>query len=310
MFIEFLSKINAFNDICLDFIMKFVQFIHVPDFLQEAAAESINLIPYLFIIFIIIEIFENYFSEEIEKLSLSSRLWGPVIGSMLASIPQCGFSVIATMLYVKRFITKGTLVAVYLATSDEAVPILLVHPEKVSVILPVIVLQIIIGVIFGYITDIIFKPEKLEAEPENIKVDECGCCNHHIHSKVTKLFIHPLKHTINIFIFILVINCLLDYSLTLASGGITKIFAVHNFWQPFVAAIVGLIPNCATSVLLVMLYIKASLSFGAMIAGLSTNAGLGLLVLFKNNTSVKDSLNIVGLLLVIAILVGVVIQFL
>ena len=173
-----------------------------------------------------------------------------------------------------------------------------------------IVLKIIIGVIFGYITDIIFKPEKLEAEPENIKVDECGCCNHHIHSKVTKLFIHPLKHTINIFIFILVINCLLDYSLTLASGGITKIFAVHNFWQPFVAAIVGLIPNCATSVLLVMLYIKASLSFGAMIAGLSTNAGLGLLVLFKNNTSVKDSLNIVGLLLVIAILVGVVIQFL
>lgn len=310
MFIKFLSEINALNDVCLDFIMKFVQFIHVPAFLQEAVAESINLIPYLFLIFVFIEIFENYFSEEIEKLSLSSRLWGPVIGSMLASIPQCGFSVIATMLYVKRFITKGTLVAVYLATSDEAIPILLVHPEKVSVILPVIVLKVFIGIIFGYITDFIFKPEKLETKPESLKVDEFGCCHHHIHSKVTKLFIHPLKHTINIFIFILIINCLLDYSLTLASGGITKLFAVHQLWQPFVAALTGLIPNCATSVLLVMLYIKASLSFGAMIAGLSTNAGLGLLVLFKNNTSVRDSLKIVGLLLIIAVLVGLIIQYL
>ncbi|MBR1942829.1 arsenic efflux protein [bacterium] len=309
MIIRFLQQITNFNEICMEFLMKFVQFLHVPEFLQEAVAESINLIPFLFLIFLFIEIFENYFSEKIEKLSLSSRIWGPFVGSCLASIPQCGFSVIATMLYIKRFITLGTLIAIYIATSDEAIPILLVHPESFSVIIPVILTKIGFGMLAGYIVDFIFKTE-VKISKEHIEVDECGCCHNEIHSQVTNLFIHPLKHCFNVFIFILIVNCCLDFAFSFASDAVNNIFNVYKPLQIVLASFVGLIPNCATSVLIVMLYLKHVISFGALIAGLSTNAGLGLLVLFQNNENKKECLKIVVILLVIAIIAGITLQIL
>ena len=289
--------------------MKFVQFIHVPVFLQEAVAESINLIPFLFIIFLFIEIFENYFSEKIEKLSLSSRLWGPFVGSIIASIPQCGFSVIATMLYIKRFITLGTLIAIYVSTSDEAIPILLVHPESFSVIVPIVATKICIGMVAGYAVDFIFK-SSLEKAPEKIEVCECGCCHNEIHSQVTNLFIHPLKHCFNVFIFILVVNCCLDFAFSFASNTINNLFNIHSGLQVILASFVGLIPNCATSVLIVMLYLKHIIVFGALIAGLTSNAGLGLLVLFQNNEDKKECLKIVGILLFTAFIAGIILQIL
>lgn len=309
MIIQFLQSINNFNEHCMDLIIKVVQFLHIPEFLQEAVAESINLIPYLFIIFLFIEIFENYFSEKIEKLSLSSRIWGPFIGSCLASIPQCGFSVIATMLYVKRFITLGTLIAVYLATSDEAIPILLVHPESFSIIGPVIAIKIIIGMAAGYIIDLIFKTEIKESK-EHIEVHECGCCHNEIHSQVTNLFIHPLKHSLNVFLFILIVNCCLDFAFSFAGESMNSLFNVNKIFQIVLASFVGLIPNCATSVLIVMLYLKHVIVFGALIAGLSTNAGLGLLVLFQNDEDKKECFKVIGILLIVAIIVGIILQIL
>ncbi len=309
MIIQLLQHISNFNEHCIDLIMKFVQFVHVPVFLQEAVAESINLIPFLFIIFLFIEIFENYFSEKIEKLSLSSRIWGPFVGSVIASIPQCGFSVIATMLYVKRFITLGTLVAIYISTSDEAVPILLVHPESFSVILPVIATKVCIGIFAGYTVDFIFKTD-LKKTPDKIEVCECGCCHNEIHSQVTNLFIHPLKHCLNVFVFILIVNCFLDFVLIYAQNTMQNIFNVNHLLQVIVASFVGLIPNCATSVLIVMLYLKHVIAFGALIAGLTSNAGLGLLVLFQNNEDKKECLKIVGILLFAAFIAGIILQIL
>ena len=200
MFIEFLEKIISINEIIPDLITKFIQIFNIPEFLQESIAESFNLVPFLFVF---IEISENYFSEKIEKLSLSSRLWGPFIGSCLASLPQCGFSIIATILYIKKFVSLGTLIAVYISTSDEAIPILLANPSMFSSILPLIFTKIIIGVMAGYLIDFIFKPQ-LKINDEKIKLEEHGCCHHKIHSKVSKLLIHPLKHTLNIFLFILI----------------------------------------------------------------------------------------------------------
>ena len=309
MIIQFLQQVNNFNERCIDIIMNFVQFIHVPAFLQEAVAESINLIPFLFVIFLFIEIFENYFSEKIEKLSLSSRIWGPFVGSVIASIPQCGFSVIATMLFVKRFITLGTLIAIYISTSDEAIPILLVHPESFSIIAPVIATKVGLGIVAGYIVDFIFK-SNLEKTPEKIEVCECGCCHNEIHSQVTNLFIHPLKHCFNVFLFILVVNCCLDFAFSFANNAMNNLFNIHGLLQVILASFVGLIPNCATSVLIVMLYLKRVIAFGALIAGLSSNAGLGLLVLFQNNEDKKECLKITAILLFIAILVGFALQIL
>lgn len=309
MLIEILNNITNFNEASVALIQNGLKYLHLPEVFLEPAAESIILIPFLFVIFVFIEIFENYFSERIENFSKYSAKYGAVIGALLASIPQCGFSVIATMLYVKRFITLGTLIAVYLATSDEAIPVLLMYPDKFSVILPVIAIKVGIAILVGHSIDLIIKPE-LKKAPDKIEINETGCCHNKIQSHVQNLLIHPLKHTFNIFLFILLINCVLGYSLTMASGGIMALFTSNSYLQIIISSVVGLIPNCAISVLIVMLYIKSALSFGALISGLSTNAGLGLLILLKNNESIKDSLCIISILLVTSIITGFVIQLL
>lgn len=309
MLIEILNNITNFNEASVALIQNGLKYLHLPEVFLEPAAESIILIPFLFVIFVFIEIFENYFSERIENFSKYSAKYGAVIGALLASIPQCGFSVIATMLYVKRFITLGTLIAVYLATSDEAIPVLLMYPDKFSVILPVIAIKVGIAILVGHSIDLIIKPE-LKKAPDKIEINETGCCHNKIQSHVQNLLIHPLKHTFNIFLFILLINCVLGYSLTMASGGIMALFTSNSYLQIIISSVVGLIPNCAISVLIVMLFIKSALSFGALISGLSTNAGLGLLILLKNNESIKDSLRIISILLVTSIITGAVIQLL
>ena len=309
MLIEILNNITNFNEASVALIQNGLKYLHLPEVFLEPVAESIILIPFLFVIFVFIEIFENYFSERIENFSKYSARYGAVIGALLASIPQCGFSVIATMLYVKKFITLGTLIAVYLATSDEAIPVLLMYPDKFSVILPVIAIKVGIAILVGHSIDLIIKPE-LKKAPDKIEINETGCCHNKIQSHVQNLLIHPLKHTFNIFLFILLINCVLGYSLTMASGGIMALFTSNSYLQIIISSVVGLIPNCAISVLIVMLYIKSALSFGALISGLSTNAGLGLLILLKNNESIKDSLRIISILLVTSIITGSVIQLL
>lgn len=309
MLIEILNNITNFNEASVALIQNGLKYLHLPEVFLEPVAESIILIPFLFVIFVFIEIFENYFSERIENFSKYSAKYGAVIGALLASIPQCGFSVIATMLYVKRFITLGTLIAVYLATSDEAIPVLLMYPDKFPVILPVIAIKVGIAILVGHSLDLIIKPE-LKKAPDKIEINETGCCHNKIQSQVQNLLIHPLKHTFNIFLFILLINCVLGYSLTMASGGIMALFTSNSYLQIIISSVVGLIPNCAISVLIVMLYIKSALSFGALISGLSTNAGLGLLILLKNNESIKDSLCIISILLVTSIITGSVIQLL
>ncbi len=309
MLIEILNNITNFNEASVALIQNGLKYLHLPEVFLEPVAESIILIPFLFVIFVFIEIFENYFSERIENFSKYSARYGAVIGALLASIPQCGFSVIATMLYVKKFITLGTLIAVYLATSDEAIPVLLMYPDKFPVILPVIAIKVGIAILVGHSLDLIIKPE-LKKAPDKIEINETGCCHNKIQSHVQNLLIHPLKHTFNIFLFILLINCVLGYSLTMASGGIMALFTSNSYLQIIISSVVGLIPNCAISVLIVMLYIKSALSFGALISGLSTNAGLGLLILLKNNESIKDSLRIISILLVTSIITGSVIQLL
>ena len=309
MFIQILNHINNFNEMCMNSITSFVHLFNVPKFLIDPIAESINLIPFLFFIFVIIEIIENYFSEKIESLSLNSRKFGPLIGSILASIPQCGFSVIATMLYIKKYITLGTLLAVYLATSDEAIPILLVHPERVSIIMPILLIKITIGIICGYLIDFIIRPQ-VQEKLNHVEVDESGCCHNKIHSTIKTLFIHPIKHTFNIFVFILIINCCLSFCLTYFNSTLNALFNTNQYTQIFLSSLVGLIPNCGASVLIIMLYLKNILNFGALISGLSTNAGLGLLVLFKNNSSIKNSLFILTILLVISCFFGLLIMLL
>jgi hypothetical protein len=209
----------------------------------------------------------------------------------------------------------GTLIAIYLATSDEALPVLMAHPDKFKYILPVIVVKLLVAIPAGYLIDWIFKSELREiSEPEKAQPqsneEEPGCCKHDVtHPGKKQLILHPLKHTLNIFLFILGITLLLNFLID--EEKITDFyqngFLLYKIVQPVITAIVGLIPNCAVSLAITVMLIKGTISFGAAMAGLLSNAGLGLLVLLRGNRA-KNNIKIVVILLVISILCGEFIQ--
>ena len=284
--------------------------IPMADWLLDAILDSIHTLPLLFIVFLIIEAIEYFYADRINHLIKKAEKAATVIGASLAIIPQCGFSIIATSLYLRRYLTKGTLIAIYLATSDEAIPILLTQPDKIHYIVPIISIKLLIAIIAGYLIDIIFKDNKYIPIKEEIE-EHSGCCHHSIDERHPKeLIIHPVKHTLNIFGFILVITILLNFFINVC----LKYPFVHSFFhnikfiEPVITAILGLIPNCAISVGLTMMLINGTLKFSAVMAGLLSNAGLGLLVLFKHHENYKDTIKIISILLIISIISGYILQ--
>ena len=282
----------------------------IPDFAVDALKDSINLVPFLFFIFVFIELFENYFSKKIISFLKFSQKIGPIIGALFAIIPQCGFSVVATLLYLKKFITVGTLLSVYIATSDEAIPILLTNPEQFKTVGYLIVIKLILAILAGYVVDMLIKTDvriqnatENDINPEN----EEGCCHHHFHElKLKNLILHPIQHTFLIFMFILAVCLGLNYAFEIfTQEKIEALMLNHSLLQPVFAGLFGLIPNCAVSVLITMMYLKGVLSFGSVVAGLSSGAGLGLLVLLKRNKDVKDTCKIIALLLLVSIMAGI-----
>ena len=237
---------------------------------------------------------------------------GPLFGSLFASVPQCGFSVIASTLYTRRILSRGTLLAVYFATSDEAIPVLVSDPSKIYLILPIILIKIIIAVVVGYLVDI-FVTYKAKEPVAEVLPHTCGCCHHKLSDAVkTKDFWwHPVKHTFNIFIFILIVSLILGYFLSSVGTeeNLAKYCLMNSPLQPVVASLVGLIPNCAISVMLTILFLKHTISFGSLIAGLSSAGGLGLLVLLTKNNDKKDTAIILTILVAVSSIAGLILQY-
>ncbi len=291
----------------------------LPDFLKDALIDSLSLVPFLFVIFVLIEIIEQYFTKKKHLFVFFIKKVGPLFGSLFASIPQCGFSVIASTVYTRRILSRGTLIAVYLATSDEAIPVLLAEPQKAYIILPVILIKVFIAIIVGYAVDKFVKYEAKEPEiiqnqalaQEEIQHQD-GCCHHHLVTDVRKrdFWLHPLKHTFNIFLFILAISIVLSYVLSLAGTeeNLAKYCLMNSPLQPFFASLIGLIPNCAISVMFAMLFVKNTISFGSLVAGLCTSGGLGILVLLRKNGDKKDTAIILGILVLVGTLIGILMQ--
>ena len=293
-------------------ITEFLENIGLAGWIADAIGDSVAIVPFLFVVFVLIELFEFYFADKIGKFMLSTQKSGPVIGSVISIIPQCGFSVIASTLYVRKFVTKGTLIAIYLATSDEAIPVLLANPGQYKFILPIILVKLAVAIPAGYLIDLICKPDlrRISAAEVVHEKNDDGCCNHDMFSQDKKdLIIHPLKHTLNIFLFILIITLILNFFID--EDKITNFYQnsllLYQIIQPIVSAFVGLIPNCAVSLAITVMLMKGTISFGAAIAGLMTNAGLGLLVLLRSN-DMRDNLKIIGILLLISILCGELLQ--
>ena len=305
MLISILERINELYESFFAPLDTLIEKLPFADWAIDAVCDSIHLLPFLFLVFVIIEIIEFYHADKINALLKKSGKSGVLVGALASIIPQCGFSVIASSLYSTRIITRGCLIAVYLATSDETIPILLATPTKVYLIIPIVLIKLLIGITCGYLIDFI-TPQKTVADPNPIDIIEEDCCKHDIeHGSKRELIIHPILHTANVFAFILVITLLLNYFL--ANIDVDSLINGSKFLQPIIAAFVGLIPNCAVSIGLTMMLIKGTISFGAVMSGLLSNAGLGLLVLLKNN-DFKDTLKIIAILLIISIASGIIIN--
>ena len=276
------------------------------EIIEDTLIDSIKLIPFLFITYLIMEYIEHKTKDKTKEAIKKSGKFGPLIGGVLGIVPQCGFSVSATNLYAARVITLGTLIAVYLSTSDEMLPIFISEAVPVTTILKILGVKLLIGVVAGFMIDFVIRlVNKGKQEEEKIidlcKKDHCHCENGIVKS--------ALKHTINIFIFILLFTFILNIIIYLiGEETIAGFLRNQPVFGPVIAGIIGLIPNCASSVLLTQMYLENVISAATMISGLLVGAGVGLAVLFKTNKGIKQNLKITALLYVIGVVSGILIE--
>ncbi len=276
------------------------------DIILDTLIDSLKLIPFLFIAFLIIELIEHKLQDKTKKIVSESGKLGPLIGGCLGILPQCGFSVIATNLYITRIISLGTLIAVYLATSDEMLPILLANQVSFKLIGSILLIKFLIGMIVGYIIDFIFR--KKNCDKVNYEIcdeDHCGC--HHEHSIIKSSVIHTLKTIIFLTILMFIINILFEY---LGSHYLANLFLKDSLFAPFITSLIGLIPNCGASIMITELYLKEAISFGSMIGGLLTGSGVALLVLFKANKNLKENIGILSIVYLVGVGAGIVLDLL
>lgn len=279
---------------------------HFFEILLHTLIDTAKMLPFLFGVYLLIEYLEHKASDKLPNVLRRMGPFGPIGGAALGCLPQCGFSVAASNLYSGRLISLGTLLAVYIATSDEAIPILLANPNGIKDIWKLIVAKLIIAIISGLFVDSVIRFLKRKSNEENEPYvdlcEDCGCEEHGV-------VYSALKHTLQIFLFLFVVSFALEAVMHLAGEELLGKILMHGSWaQPIMSALIGLIPNCAPSVVLTNLYVSGSLSFGSIVAGLSTGAGLGLVVLFRVNKNLKQNLAIVGGLYVISAAAGLVID--
>lgn len=275
------------------------------DIILDTASDCLKMLPFLFAAFLLIEALEHYSGEVVEKILKKVGKSGPIVGAIAGCIPQCGFSVMAANLYAGGIISLGTLMAVFLATSDEAILIILSDPHKIGVIGSLLVMKIIIAVTAGYVTDLFLKNKVETKKVSGGLCDHCGC-----HEEHAGIIVPAWRHTWKIFLYLLIFTGILNICIEWL--GMEKLSAVllgDTIFQPVIAAIIGMIPNCAASVILTQLYLNGAISFASVIAGLCTGAGAGLIVLFKVNCRKNENAKIVGLLFIFAIVSGIALEY-
>lgn len=277
----------------------------ITDALLDALKDCAVALPFLFAVYLLMEALEKNSSLLTGKLFRKSEYLGPLLGSVLGLIPQCGFSAAMSNLYVGGVIGVGTLISVFLATSDEAVMIILGNPGSYHVLWKLLLVKFITGAFFGYILNIIFGNLKKGKEVGDICTDEhCGC------EESRSVFKPALIHTLKILAWLFGISFLLNILIALIGNeNLSSLLGGNLFLQPLITALLGLIPNCAVSVLFTELYLAGSLSFASTAAGLCSGAGLGLIVLFKMCRNKKECLLITALLYACSGITGLVLNF-
>ena len=282
------------------------------EIIEDTLFDSIKLLPFLFITYLIMEYIEHKMGEKSKKTIQKSGKWGAFLGSILGIFPQCGFSVSATNLYAGRVITLGTLIAVYLSTSDEMLPIFISEAVSPVVILKILGIKLIIGMIAGFIIDFVIHIFRKNKRDNSDKIEiEHVCEEEHCHCDEKGILKSSIKHTMSIFIYIVIITFIINIIVNFVGEEKIASWILNKpVFGPVIAALIGLIPNCAASVVLTNLYLENVISVGCMIAGLLTGAGVGLMVLFKTNHDWKENVKIIGLLYIIGVISGIILQIL
>ena len=274
------------------------------EIILDTLLDTIKLVPFLLVAFLLIELMEHKLSNKSKKIITKSKKYGPVLGSLLGALPQCGFSVMATNLYVTRIISLGTLISIYLSTSDEMLPILISEKAPFNLILKIILIKLLLGIIYGILIDILFTKVFKTKDKETYEI----CDKEHCHCQ-DYILLSSIKHTIKISLFILfttfIINILFHY---VGEELLSKILLKNNIFGSFITSLIGLIPNCGASVILTELYLNSAISLPALLAGLLSSSGTALLVLFKSNKNIKENIFILSILYIIGVFTGIILE--
>lgn len=274
------------------------------DILIDTTIDALKLMPFLFVAFLLIEVLEHKLTVKNKSIITKSKKIGPILGALLGVIPQCGFSVMGTNLYVTRIISLGTLFSIYLSTSDEMLPILISEKADIKIILQIILIKILFGMIYGMLIDLVLRKKNTKQEKTNYEI----CDKDHCHCE-KGILLSAIKHTLNIIIFLfitsLIINIIFNY---VGQDYLSKILLKNSILGPFITSLIGLIPNCGASVILTQLYLNNAISLPSLIAGLLTGSGTAIIVLFKENKNIKENIFIVFLLYSLGVISGLILE--
>ncbi len=289
------------------------------DVVMDAVIDSVKILPFLFITYLVMEFLEHKTEEFTSDVVQKTEHFGPLWGGLIGVFPQCGFSAAASNLYAGRVITLGTLIAIYLSTSDEMIPLFISNQVPLSTMIPVLALKAVIGIIAGFIIDAVvhyYHRIHNKKADDPVRIDEL-CEKEHCHcddeesSGLWGIVKSAFVHTIHIFIFVLVLTLALNAVIeVIGEDRLSMLLKTSPVISHILAGLIGLIPNCAASVIITELYLDQMITLGTMMSGLLVGAGIGLLVLFRVNPEKKENINIALLLFVIGTVCGLLIDVL
>ena len=267
------------------------------DILLDAGLDSIRMLPFLYLAYLLIEWIERTRGSHIEALLAQGSRWGAAVGAVLGTIPQCGFSAMAASLYGSGVITLGTLMAVFIATSDEAIPMLLAVPERWPELALLILIKLAVALAAGLVLDLVVTrllPARFRGGFSGIET-EVDC--HEEHEEEQGIWTAALTHTLQIFVYIFLFSAAIGLLIGLVGEEQFSAFLQQTGpFQPVLAALVGLIPGCFSSVLLTELYLSGTLRFSSALAGLCSATGVGLVTLLRTSRSLRQTLLVLLLL--------------
>ena len=274
------------------------------DIFVDSLRDCASLFSFLFFTYLLLEYMERYSSEKTLNMIAKARKTGPVIGAVCGLLPQCGFAAAAANLFAAKVISLGTLMAVFLTTSDELLPILLSNSVPLATIAKIIGIKFVIGLFFGYLCMFFTQNKQQAIDIESLcEKEDCHCAGNGI---VRPALYHAVKITIFVWLISLIINLIWQVA---GNNWQHNTLLQHQIFGPLIAGIIGLLPNCSVSVALSQMWVEGVMNLGALIAGLSSGAGMGLLVLFRVNANRRENIKITAMLYSFAVIAGIVADF-